>query len=95
MKKLRTNIDRWFESLDYRWDQIPEAKQQKIILRFFAVYVILTAAVIINVWQDTSKADNEMNIKYIESPFKGSKGNPSQTKDTLSVMIKNKIYEKK
>jgi hypothetical protein len=95
MKKLRTNLDKWFEKLDERWRTLPLSKQHKYTLYFFAGYLLLTAGVILKVWYDTGKFNNDMVIEHIKNPVFKKKGSPALLQDTLSTILKNKIYERK
>ncbi|MNF63661.1 hypothetical protein D3C84_453690 [compost metagenome] len=95
MKKLRTDMDKWFEKLDESWRTLPLSKQYKYTLYFFVGYLLLTAGVIFKVWYDASKSNNDMVIKHIENPVLKKKGSPVLLKDTLSTILKNKIYERK
>jgi uncharacterized membrane protein len=65
MKKLRINIDKWFDMLDKRWQSLPVCKQHKFMLYFFAGYLLLTAGVIFKVWYDMAKSDNRMVIEHL------------------------------
>src|SRR5690554_7826235 len=55
MKKLRANMDRYFDKLDERWRALPLRKQHQYTLYFFVGYLLLTAGVIYKVWYDTSR----------------------------------------
>ncbi|WP_430611646.1 nitrogen regulatory IIA protein [Flavobacterium sp. JP2137] len=68
MKKLRANIDSYFDKLDNRFRALPLRKQHQYTLYFFVGYLLLTAAVIFKVWYDTAKSDNDMVIEHIENP---------------------------
>ncbi|WP_348800114.1 nitrogen regulatory IIA protein [Flavobacterium adhaerens] len=68
MKKIRANINRYFERLDDRWRILPIRKQYQYTLYFFTVYLLLTIAVILKVGYDTSKPDNNMVIEHIRNP---------------------------
>ena len=82
MKKLRTNIDKWFDKQNQHWQSLPVCKQHQFTLYFFAGYLLLTAFVIFKVWDDRTQHDNKMVIEHIDSPaFK--KGNLVSQKDTL------------
>ncbi|MGV2528144.1 UNVERIFIED_CONTAM: nitrogen regulatory IIA protein, partial [Bacillus thuringiensis] len=50
MKKLRANMDRYFDQLDERWRALPLRKQHQYTLYFFVGYLLLTAMVIGKVW---------------------------------------------
>ena len=68
MKKLRTDMDKWFEKLDERWRTLPLRKQHKYTLYFFAGYLLLSAGVIFKVWYDTDKSNKDIVIEHIENP---------------------------
>ena len=53
MKKLRANMDRYFDKLDERWQALPVRKQHQYTLYFFVGYLLLTAGVIFKGWYDT------------------------------------------
>jgi hypothetical protein len=95
MKKLRTNMDKWFDKLDERWQSLPVHKQHKFTLYFFAGYLLLTSGVILKVWFDMEKVDNEMTIEHIENQVLKKKESPAHLQDTLEKILKNKIYERK
>ena len=67
MKKLRANMDRYFDKLDERWQALPVRKQHQYTLYFFVGYLLLTAGVIFKVWYDTSKSGNDMIRAYRKS----------------------------
>ncbi|RDC55341.1 nitrogen regulatory IIA protein [Pedobacter chinensis] len=94
MKKIRANMDRYFDKLDERWRGLPLRKQHQYTLYFFVGYLLLTAGVIGKVWYDTSKSDNSMVIEHIENPVLKSE-NPARLQDSVSTILKNQIYERK
>lgn len=95
MKKLRIDMDKWFEKLDERWRTLPLSKQHKYTLCFFTMYLLLTAGVIFKGWYEVSMSNNDMDIERIENPVLKKKGSPALLKDTLSTILKNKIHERK
>ena len=95
MKKLRANMDRYFDKLDERWRELPLRKQHQYTLYFFVGYLLLTMAVIGKVMYDTSKSGNDIIIEHIENPVLKKSGSPARLQDTLSTILKNKIYERK
>ncbi|HAY3551897.1 TPA: nitrogen regulatory IIA protein [Elizabethkingia meningoseptica] len=95
MKKLRANMDRYFEQLDERWRALPVKKQHQYTLYFFLGYLMLTAGVIAKVWYDTGKSENDMHIEHIENPVLKKKESPASLQDSISIILKNKIYERK
>ena len=95
MKKLRANMDRYFDKLDERWRELPLRKQHQYTLYFFVGYLLLTMAVIGKVMYDTSKSGNDIIIEHIENPVLKKSKSPARLQDTLSTILKNKIYERK
>ena len=87
-------MDRYFDRLDDRWRELPVRKQHKYTLYFFVGYLMLTAGVIAKVWYDTGKSESDMKIEHIENPVLKS-GNPASLQDSVSTILKNKIYERK
>jgi hypothetical protein len=75
MKKLRTNMGKWFDKMDERWRALPIEKQQKYILYLFVAYLLLTGGVIFKVWYDMGKSNTDMVIDHIENPVLKKKGN--------------------
>jgi hypothetical protein len=94
MKKLRANMDRYFDQLDERWRALPLRKQRQYTLYFFVVYLLLTVVVIGKVMYDTSKSGNDMVIEHIKNPVLKN-GNPARLQDSVSTILKNQIYERK
>lgn len=94
MKKLRATIDRYFDQLDKRWQALPLRKQHQYMLYFFVGYLLLTVVVIGKVIYDTGASENNMHIEHIENPVLKSK-TPASLQDSLSTILKNKMYERK
>ncbi|MGO1672211.1 MAG: nitrogen regulatory IIA protein [Sphingobacterium sp.] len=95
MKKLRANMDRYFDKLDERWQALPVRKQHQYTLYFFVGYLLLTAGVIGKVMYDTGKPNDAINIRHIENPILKKNESPARLRDTVSTTLKNKIYERK
>lgn len=95
MKKLRANLDNWFDRLDGRWRVLPLRKQQQYTLYFFLGYLLLTIGVIFKVWYDTSNSGNKIVIEHIENPVLQKKESPAALQDSLSTILKNQFYERK
>lgn len=95
MKNVRTNMNKWFDRQDERWQALPVKMQHRYALYFFSGYLLLTMGVIFKVWLDTSKSDNDMEIKHIENPVLKKKEGPATIQDTLITILKNNIYEGK
>ena len=88
-------MDRYFDKLDERWRELPLQKQHQYTLYFFVGYLLLTMAVIGKVMYDTSKSGNDIIIEHIENPVLKKNESPARLQDTLSTILKNKIYERK
>lgn len=95
MKKVRLKIKSYFDELGSRWEKLPIEKQHKYLLYFFAGYLLLTIAVIVNVWTDTAGSENHLNIGHIETAVPSEKKSPAQLRDTLEIILNNKINERK
>lgn len=94
MKKLRANMDRYFDKLEERWQVLPVRKQHQYTLYFFMGYLLLTAGVIGKVVYDTGKSDDEINIRHIKNPILKENESPARLQDTVSTILKSRIYER-
>ncbi|CAD0000913.1 nitrogen regulatory IIA protein [Flavobacterium salmonis] len=94
MKKIRKNMDKYFDKLDERWRALSLRKQHQYTFYFFVGYLLLTVGVIFKVWYDTSKTSNDMVIKHIENPVLKQNESPARLQDTVLTILKNKIYER-
>ena len=88
-------MDRYFDKLDERWRELPLQKQHQYTLYFFVGYLLLTMAVIGKVMYDTSKSGNDIIIEHIENPVLKKNGSPARLQDSVSTILKNRIYERK
>ena len=88
-------MDKWFDKQEELWLALPIRKQHQYTLFFFTAYLLLTAGVICKVWYDTSKSSNNMVIEHIENPTLKKNESPAILQDTLSIIFKNKEYERK
>ena len=95
MKKIRENMDRFFDRLDERWRSLPIGKQHLYTLYLFIGYFLMTAIVIVTVWYDTKQSKNDMHIEHIENPVLKKSERPAILQVTLSTILKNQIYERK
>lgn len=87
-------MDKWLHSLDERWRALSIKKQRRFTLYFFAGYLLLTAGVIFKVCHDAGKPNKCISIEHIENPVLKKKESPASLPDTLSTILKNKIYER-
>lgn len=95
MKKLRANMDTWFDTLDTRWRELPLKQQYRYLICCFLCYLILTIAVILKVWYDTGKSNHRLAIEHIENPVVKKKESAISIQDSLLKIIKNKSHERK
>ena len=95
MKKFRQNIDRFYDDLDERWRALPLRRQRRYALYFFAGYLLLTTGIVAKVWYDTRQAKNNMRIEHIENPVFKKNKRPAKLQDTLPILLKSRIYERK
>ncbi|MGM8361921.1 nitrogen regulatory IIA protein [Flavobacterium sp. ARAG 55.4] len=95
MKKLRVNLDTWFNKLDMQWRVLPVEQQYNYLLYCFLGYLLLTIAVILKVWYDTGKSNHRVVIEHIENPVVKKKESTISIQDSLLKIIKNKNHERK
>lgn len=94
MKNLRTEIEKWLDGLDKRWDAMPLKKQQRFLRCFFTGYVLLTAWIIFQVCLDTARAAESIPMDHIENPVPQKIASPALPPDKEKI-FKSKLYEKK
>ena len=95
MKKLRTKIEAWFDSLDTSWRELPLQQQYRYLMCCFLIYVALTIAVALKVWYDLEKTNHSLAIKHIENPIIKKSKFDKPLQDSLINNFKNKKYERK
>lgn len=95
MKNIRNNIDKWLERLDKRWDELPIKKQHQYVRYFFTAYLLLTTVVILNVCFTTARSQNDLDISHIESTTPSQKKSSPALQDSIKLILKNNIYERK
>lgn len=95
MKKLRTFLSNWFDKLDERWRAMPVKKQHRYTLLLFSGYALLTIIVIAKVCYDVgSKPNKGMGIEHIENPVLRQQKSPVSPLDSISTILKRKMYER-
>jgi hypothetical protein len=95
MKKVRTNIGKWFDKQNESWRALTIAKQHQYTLYFFTSYLLLTIGVTFKVGLDMSRSENVMAIEPIENSSFKKKETPAVQPDSLITILKNKFYEGK
>ena len=86
-------MDRYFTRMDERWKALPNRAQRQYMLYFFIAYLALTAGVLIQVCYEIGTSSETMVIDHIENPVLKKNENAAM-RDTLSTILKNKIYER-
>lgn len=94
MKKLRTKISKWFDRLDKQWQQLPVKRQHRYTLLLFAGYALLSLVVILKVCYDVAQSNNKITIEHIENQVIRQKKSPVSPQDSISKILKNKLYER-
>lgn len=94
MKKLRTKISKWFDRLDEQWRQLPVKRQHRYTLLLFAGYALLSLVVILKICYDVAQSNNKITIEHIENPVIQQKKSRVSPQDSISKILKNKLYER-
>jgi len=68
MKKLKENIQKYFEEIDKHWKRLSLKKQHQYLVVLFIGYLLLTITVIFKIWYDTGSNKAKMQINHIENP---------------------------
>ncbi|MCL6216906.1 nitrogen regulatory IIA protein [Zunongwangia pacifica] len=94
MKNPRKRISDWLDKLDGQWQAMPVKRQNRYALLFFAGYALLSIIVITEVCYEVGKPNNGMTIEHIENPVIQQRKSPVIPQDSISEIIKNKLYER-
>lgn len=95
MKKFRSTINQFIKELELRWTNIPVKKQRLYTLSFFTGYALLTVGIIFHVIiYQTGKPSENVRIEHIKNPMEQIEKSKIVLKDSLSVNLKNKFYER-
>lgn len=94
MKKLRAKISKWFDRLDEQWRELPVKKQHRYTLLLFGGYCLLSIIVIAKVCYDVGVSDSKLKIEHIENPLIKQNKFPVPPQDSISKILKNKLYER-
>lgn len=94
MKKLKVIVSASVRNFAYRWDCLPLKSQQQYIRIFFAAYILITVLVLIYDFSGQSAPENKIRIKHIKVPEIPGTNSPASLQDTVSIIIKNKVYER-
>lgn len=93
IKLFKRRIDSYIEKMDGNWQELPVQKQKIYTIYFFTVYFFLTAGVIFKVCYDTKESNNSMPMEHIGNPILKKSKSLEGFKDSLSIILKNKINE--
>lgn len=94
MKNLRTIINNWFDRLNEQWRSLSLKRQHRYTLLLFAGYALLSIIVILKVCYDVGNSENSMTIEHIENPVIQQKKSPVSPQDSITTILKNKLYER-
>lgn len=94
MKKWRTTISKWFDRLDEQWRDLPVKRQHRYTLLLFAGYAVLSLVVIAKVCYDVGKSDGKLTIEHIENPLIKQKKSSASPQDSITTILKRKMYER-
>ncbi|HRQ18503.1 MAG TPA: nitrogen regulatory IIA protein [Agriterribacter sp.] len=92
MEKLRVRLEAWLSKWGSRWQALPVGKQQKYILLLFIFYLLLSIGVILKVWYDLLQPGQRITMEHIENPLLLKKDSGTSVQDSISKILKNKMY---
>lgn len=97
MKKLRIFLHSCETRLEKRWQELSARKQKKLVILFFAGYLLLTVGVVLKVWYDakTDAVKPSPITQQIRNPVLDQKNLELQLKDSSSTRSKNRDHERK
>lgn len=94
MKKLKVSVREWVKKLEHRWDSLPLRRQQHFTRVLFVAYALITVVVLIYDLTGRSAPERKIRIKHIQVPEIPGTNSPASLQDTVSILIKNKVYER-
>jgi len=94
MKKVGLTIQKSLDRLDARWRELSVSRQRRYTLFLFVGYVTITLIVVVKIIFDTGKPKQEMVIEHIVNPIPKETKSPLLQRDSLSIMLKNQLYER-
>lgn len=76
MKSIRSIVIAKCEKLEQQWRNFPQKKQRAFVIYFFSGYLLLTALVILKVWQDSKTEANVKGVAtgHIRNPITDHQG---------------------
>lgn len=80
--------------LEHWWNSLPLKKQQQYTRILFISYALLTVIILLNVFFEIAQPENNIKIEHIKPPELQGGKSPASMQDTVSIIIKNKIYER-
>jgi S-methylmethionine-dependent homocysteine/selenocysteine methylase len=88
MKKLKAFFHSCESRIEERWQKLSARKQRKVVVLFFAGYLLITGCVILTVWYDarTEARRRNSDIEHIRNPILQSK---KQYGDSSIIILKN------
>lgn len=87
MKKIKEYVSRQLNAFLHWWQALPQSRQNRYVLWFFAGYLLLTTAAVLSPFFNEGKA-----LKHIQKVLPE---NPAKVTDSLVKTLKRKFYERK
>ncbi|MBL7706777.1 MAG: nitrogen regulatory IIA protein [Taibaiella sp.] len=94
MKKMKASLRGRAKELEQRWNCLPLKKQQTYIRLLFVAYALLTVIVLIYESSGDVESGDKVKVEHIKIPDVPGGKSPAALQDTVSIIIKNKLYEK-
>jgi hypothetical protein len=94
MKKIILSIRERKRVLEHQWNALSLKKQQQYTRILFIAYFLLTVIVLLQVCSEVTQLENKIRIEHIKAPELPGIKSPASMEDTVSIIIKNKIYER-
>lgn len=94
MKNLKTKLNTWCNKLNEQWRTLPLKRQHRYMMLLFAGYALLSIVVIGKVCYDVGNSSNGIKIEHIENPVIHINKSPVYLRDSISTILKHKMYER-
>ncbi|MGV3766790.1 MAG: nitrogen regulatory IIA protein [Chitinophagaceae bacterium] len=88
-------LDNRMGKLREQWRSLPPGKQRRYTRLLFAGYALLSLFVIARVCYDTGSYGNDIQMEHIRNPVIPQKKSAAAPRDSLSIILKNNMYERK
>ena len=95
MKKVKTYINNELRETKEQWSKLSVKQQRRTVLIIFAGYFSICMIVIIKACYNIETGNTPMVIEHIENPVLNNRDSSLKKMDSLSQVLKNKLYERK